>query len=97
MDDRPVEHEPLALDRQARAVDPGIVGGDACEVRWLLGLLLDEPLRQWSRAELVSALSLTAVALDDAVADLARCGLAHQSGEYVFASRAAAECDRLLL
>jgi hypothetical protein len=64
--------------------------------QWVLNELLDKPTVHWSLAELETRLDVDAPHIDDAVAALRRSGLAHRQGEFVFPTRAAVECGRLL-
>jgi hypothetical protein len=71
----------------------------------LLGLVCDERQSLWSLSELYrtlappdearSGVEPTDVDVEDAVADLYAAGLIHRIGDFVFATRAALEAERV--
>jgi hypothetical protein len=63
----------------------------------LLGLLLEDLSTHFSRDELALELSWPAFRVEDALADLARAGLAHRHDEFAFPSRPAVHCYELLV
>jgi hypothetical protein len=63
----------------------------------VLRLLLDEPTVHFAKDELVRELNWPPAQLEDALAELARAGLAHRRDGFVFPSRAAVRCHELLI
>jgi hypothetical protein len=67
-----------------------------CSEAGMLSLLLDMGSGCiWSVEELVRELGAPRIEVLDGIASLEGAGLIHRSGEFVFASRAAARFDRL--
>jgi hypothetical protein len=64
--------------------------------RLVLSELLLNSQQHLSLDELARALSMSVTEVEDAAAQLARDGLVHRHAEFVFPTRAAVECDRLL-
>lgn len=82
------------MDRQGSCVMSEPTAG--CSQAAILSLLLDlESGCIWSVDELVRELSAPRLEVLDGVASLEGAGLIHRSGDFVFASRAAARFDRL--
>ncbi len=85
---------------------PGVTPDDPTHLKQaLLGLVVDDRPGLWSLAELDRHLTPSndtrggeepsRAATEDAVEDLYAAGLIHRIGQYVFASRAALEAERI--
>jgi hypothetical protein len=85
---------------------PGHEPGDPAHLKQaLLGLILDDARSLWSLAELDRSLQPgheaqtgaepSRARVDDTVADLHAAGLIHRIGQFVFATRAALEAERI--
>jgi hypothetical protein len=61
----------------------------------LVLLLGDDHHGLWSREELQRMSSANALSVTDAISELLASGLAHEFGQFIFASRAARSFDRL--
>jgi hypothetical protein len=62
----------------------------------VLRLLLDQPTVHFAEDELRQELRWPDGQLEDSLAELARAGLAHRQGDFVFPSRTAVRCCELL-
>jgi hypothetical protein len=102
MQEQPSDSQRPDLDRARRSAREVECEHELCAERdrsaqgAVLGLLLgDGHHGLWSREELVRMSSADALSVTDAIGELLASGLAHEFGEFVFASRAAHSFDRL--
>jgi hypothetical protein len=102
MQGQPSDSQRPDLDRATRTGSEAKCEHECCAERdrsaqgAIIVLLLDDDHHGlWSREELQRTSSADALSVTDAIGELLASGLAHELGEFVFASRAARSFDRL--